>query len=57
MGKMADGLGAVANAVLVLIGDKLGLYKALAAAGPLAARLIPRSWPPNGWRCSPAQRP
>jgi SAM-dependent methyltransferase len=35
MGKMLGELGAAATGALVLIGDKLGLYKALAAAGPL----------------------
>jgi hypothetical protein len=32
---MVNELGAAANAALVLIGDKLGLYRALAAGGPL----------------------
>ncbi len=35
MGKMLNDMGAVASASLVLLGDKLGLYKALAAHGPL----------------------
>ena len=34
---MVGDLGAAANAPLMLIGDKLGLYKALAAAGPLSS--------------------
>jgi SAM-dependent methyltransferase len=43
MGRMVGELGAAAGAALVLIGDELGLYKALAQAGPstfaeLAAR-------------------
>ncbi len=37
MGKMINDLGAAANAPLVLLGDKLGLFKALAAAGPLSS--------------------
>jgi hypothetical protein len=53
VGSMAGDRGAIADSVPVLIGDKLGL----AAAGPSAARLILRSGPPNGYRCSPAQRP
>ena len=34
VGKMLDDVGATMNAALVLLGDKLGLYKALAARGP-----------------------
>jgi SAM-dependent methyltransferase len=36
MGKLLHDMGAAATGALVVIGDKLGLYKALAAAGPLA---------------------
>lgn len=35
LGTMVNELGAAANAALVLIGDKLGLYRTLAAHGPL----------------------
>src|SRR5450432_687898 len=35
MGKVIADFGASASAVLVVIGDKLGLYKAMAGAGPL----------------------
>lgn len=35
MGKMVGDMGAAIGTALVLIGDKLGLYKALAAFGPL----------------------
>ncbi len=35
MGKMVGDLGAALNASLLLLGDKLGLYKALAAKGPM----------------------
>ncbi|MGK7874914.1 MAG: class I SAM-dependent methyltransferase [Xenococcaceae cyanobacterium] len=35
LGKMVSDLGAAANSALVLIGDKLGLYKAMASNGPL----------------------
>jgi SAM-dependent methyltransferase len=38
VGKMLGDIGAALGASLVLIGDKLGLYKALAEYGPLAAR-------------------
>jgi SAM-dependent methyltransferase len=37
MGKILNDMGAAASAALVLIGDKLGLYAALAEAGPLTA--------------------
>jgi SAM-dependent methyltransferase len=35
MGKMVSDVGAAVNASLILVGDKLGLYKALAAKGPM----------------------
>jgi SAM-dependent methyltransferase len=34
MGKMINDMGAAASGALIVIGDKLGLYKALAEAGP-----------------------
>ena len=34
MGKMVNDLGAAISAPLVAIGDRLGLYKAMAGAGP-----------------------
>ena len=37
MGKMLGDVGAAMNASLMLLGDKLDLYKALAAKGPLTA--------------------
>src|SRR5438309_9661759 len=37
MGKMLNDMGAAATGALVVIGDRLGLYKALADAGPLDA--------------------
>jgi SAM-dependent methyltransferase len=37
LGKMLDDAGAAMGIGLVLLGDKLGLYKALAAAGPLTS--------------------
>lgn len=36
LGKMVGDMGAAVSAALVLTGDKLGLYKALAADGPLS---------------------
>jgi SAM-dependent methyltransferase len=38
MHKMVGDLGAAASAVLVDIGDKLGLYRAMAGAGPLTSQ-------------------
>ena len=35
MGKMIGDVGAAMNASLMLLGDKLGLYKALAQGGPM----------------------
>jgi SAM-dependent methyltransferase len=37
MGKMVSDFGAALNASLMLVGDKLGLYKALAAKGPMTS--------------------
>ncbi|MBI3472720.1 MAG: class I SAM-dependent methyltransferase [Candidatus Solibacter usitatus] len=40
MGKMLGELGAAINAALVLTGDRLGLYKAMAGAGPLTTAAL-----------------
>jgi SAM-dependent methyltransferase len=40
MGKMLTDMGAAASAALILIGDKLGLYKALAEIGPAAPKAL-----------------
>src|SRR6202162_6139460 len=37
MGQVVGELGATVNAGLIVIGDKLGLYKAMAAAGPITS--------------------
>ena len=37
LGQVVGELGAAMNAALVLIGEKLGLYKAMAGAGPMTA--------------------
>ena len=37
LGQVVGELGSAMNAALVLIGDKLGLYKAMAGAGPMTA--------------------
>ena len=38
MGKALADMGAAANMSLILIGDRLGLYKAMAGAGPLTSQ-------------------
>jgi 2-polyprenyl-3-methyl-5-hydroxy-6-metoxy-1,4-benzoquinol methylase len=40
MGKMVGELGAAMNAALVLLGDQLGLYKAMAGAGAMTAEAL-----------------
>lgn len=40
MEKLVGEMGAAMNAALVLIGEKLGLYKAMAGAGPLTAEQL-----------------
>src|SRR5215831_16684105 len=40
--KAVGELGAAMNAALVLIGEKLGLYKAMAGAGPMTAAELAR---------------
>ena len=42
LGQVVGELGAAMNAALVLIGEKLGLYKAMAGAGPLTAAELAR---------------
>jgi hypothetical protein len=37
MEKMVGDMGAAMGAALVLVGDKLGLYKAMAGAGPISS--------------------
>src|ERR1700716_2966141 len=37
MGKALQDMGAAINTALILIGDRLGLYKAMAGAGPLTS--------------------
>ena len=40
LGKMVNELGAAANAALVLLGDKLGLFKAMADGGPMTSQAL-----------------
>ena len=42
LGKMVNDLGAAVSAALVLTGDKLGLYKSLAAEGPMNSEDLAR---------------
>ena len=37
MGQIVGELGATVNAGLIVIGDRLGLYRAMAGAGPMTA--------------------
>jgi 2-polyprenyl-3-methyl-5-hydroxy-6-metoxy-1,4-benzoquinol methylase len=43
LGKMVTEMGAAANGANVLLGDKLGLYKAIAAKGPLSSNELAES--------------
>jgi SAM-dependent methyltransferase len=40
LGRMVGEFGAIASAPLVILGDRLGLYKAMAGAGPLTAEQL-----------------
>jgi SAM-dependent methyltransferase len=40
LGRMVGEFGAIAGAPLVILGDRLGLYKAMAGAGPLTAEQL-----------------
>ena len=42
VGQMLGAMGATLNAALVVVGDRLGLYKALAAAGPMTMAELAR---------------
>jgi hypothetical protein len=66
MMKAVGEMGAAMNAALIIVGDKLGLYKAMAGAGPMTSaerrrqpadssptmqpRLSSRSLPSRPWR-------
>lgn len=43
MGKMIGDVGAAMNASLMLLGDKLGLYRALAQGGPMNAAALAKA--------------
>src|SRR5678815_2861340 len=43
MGKMIGDVGAAMNASLMLLGDKLGLYQALAKQGPMNASALAKA--------------
>jgi 2-polyprenyl-3-methyl-5-hydroxy-6-metoxy-1,4-benzoquinol methylase len=43
MGKMVGEMGAAMNATLILLGDRLGLYKAMADAGPMTPATLARA--------------
>jgi hypothetical protein len=40
MGRAVTDMGAIISAPLMVIGEKLGLYKAMAGAGPLSSREV-----------------
>jgi SAM-dependent methyltransferase len=42
MGKMVGEMGAAMNATLILLGDRLGLYKAMAGEGPMTSAQLAR---------------
>ncbi len=41
MGQAVTDMGAIISAPLFLIGERLGLYKAMAGAGPLTSQEVP----------------
>ncbi len=43
LGRMVGDMGATASAALVVVGDRLGLYRALAAHGPMTAVALARA--------------
>ena len=43
LGKMVTEMGAAANGALIIMGDKLGLYKSLAADGPMTSEQLSES--------------
>ena len=49
MGKMVGDMSAAIGGALVLIGDKLGLYKALAEGGPATSGQCQRNLPLSVW--------
>lgn len=50
LGKMVGDLGAAVNGALVVLGDKLGLYKALQKEGPMNAKALWNATCRNGCR-------
>ena len=56
--RAVDEVGATLNAALVVMGDRLGLYRALAGAGPLTpAELAERTGTAERVRARVAERP
>lgn len=43
VGRMLGDMGATLSAALVIVGDRLGLYKALADGGPMTAATLARA--------------
>ena len=44
MGRAVTDMGAIISAPLMVIGEKLGLYKAMAGAGPLSSQEVAGVW-------------
>ena len=57
IGQAVTDLGAAMISVLFMIGGKLGLYKAMAGAGPLRPRRSPRAVAPRSARCANGHLP
>src|SRR5712664_739805 len=59
LGQAVGEIGAALNGALVLLGDRLGLYKAMASAGPMTAKDLARKTSMNErylqeWLCAQA---
>ena len=50
--RAVDEVGATLNAALVVMGDRLGLYRALAGAGPLTPASSPSAPAPPSATCA-----
>ena len=57
MNQAVGELGATLGAALVVIGDKLGLYKALAGTGPSPPRSSPSAPAPRSATCASGSTP
>ena len=53
VGNAVEEFGAIVSAALVVIGDKVGLYRAMAGAGPLTPADLPNAPGPTSSICGP----